>query len=326
MDAEFYKTLHAAGLLSDESFQRVNQKPVQPLFSVHWEMRTLLYLGVLMLSTGFGLLIYKNIDSIGHQVVLVFIALVCTVCFVYCFKYNQPFIAGKATAPTPYFDYVLLLGSISFLSFVGYLQFKYNVFGSNYGLATFIPMLVLFFIAYYFDHLGILTMAIANLALWMGLSVTPKQLLLNNDFDSTVIIYTYLLLGIMLLLAAFATQYFNFKKHFKFSYAHYGIHVTYISLLAGYFHYYDNGACVAFMIAVFLLSLALYSQAFKDKAFYFLVLIILYSYVAISSLAVRLLFLGNEIASLYFMLLFFIGTGVGLILLLINLNKKLKAA
>src|ERR1700754_4252062 len=196
---DLYKNLHDEGLISDESFSKIklNQEELK-LFSVHWELKTLLYLGVLLLTTGLGLLIYENIDTIGHQFVLMLIAAICVGCFIYCFRTCLPFSKDKVKSPNTAFDYVLLLGSISFLTFVGYLQFAYKVFGTNYGLATLIPMLVLFFVAYYFDHLGILNMAIANLAIWMGVSVTPKQLLLNSDFDSETIIYTYLILGILL--------------------------------------------------------------------------------------------------------------------------------
>ena len=238
----------------------------------------------------------------------------------------MPFSTGRVKSPNTSFDYILLLGSIGFVTLVGYLQFAYTVFGTNYGLATLIPMLVLFFVAYYFDHLGILNMAIANLAVWMGVSVTPKQLLLNSDFNSETIIYTYLLLGIILLAGAYITQYFNFKKHFKFSYQHYGVHVTFISLLAGYFFYYNSAFSLLWMLGLFTLAWFIYRDAFKNHSFYFLLLVILYSYVAASSLVVRVLIIGESIGAIYLMMLYFIGSAIGLIFLLINLNKKLKAS
>lgn len=34
--------------------------------SLHWELRSLLYGGILMLSSGLGLLVYDNFDRIGH--------------------------------------------------------------------------------------------------------------------------------------------------------------------------------------------------------------------------------------------------------------------
>ena len=76
-----YKTLHAEGLLSDASFDKLKLKPTPSLFSVYWEIKTLLYLGVLLLTSGLGLLIYENIDTIGHQFVLLLIALISGGCF-----------------------------------------------------------------------------------------------------------------------------------------------------------------------------------------------------------------------------------------------------
>jgi hypothetical protein len=319
-----YENLHADGLISDESFKKIKQK--HDLFSVHWEVKTLLYLGVSLLTSGLGLLIYENIDTIGHKFVLAVIALICTGCFVYCFKAALPFSSRKVKSPNALFDYVLLLGSISFLTFIGYLQYEYKLFGANYNLATLIPMLLLFFTAYYFDHPGILNMAIANLAVWMGVSVTPKTLLLNCDFDSQSIIFTYLVLGIILLASAYLTQRLNFKKHFKFSYQHYGVHVTLISLLAGYFFYYNSAFAMSWMLLLFAVTWVIFRDAFKNHSFYFLLLAVLYSYLAVSSLVVRVMMLAKDEGALYLTMLYFIGSAIGLIFLLINLNKKLKAS
>ena len=324
---ELYTTLHADGVISDQSFEKIREHDENPvLFSVHWELKTLLYVGVVLLTAGLGLLVYENIDTIGHQFVLLFIALTCVGCFTYCFKTMLPFSTAKVASPNIAFDYLLLLACLSFVIFVGYLQFEYKAFGTNYNLATLIPMLVLFFAAYLFDHLGVLNMAIANLAVWMGVSVTPKELLLNGDFNSETIIYTYLALGIILLLSAYATQKADLKKHFKFSYQHYGIHVTFIILLAGYFHYYDSPIAALWMFGLFLLAFLMYRDSFKNKSFYFLLLVVLYSYVAISCLITRLLIRADDTGGIALLLLFYIASGVGLIFLLIDLNKKLKAA
>lgn len=327
MTDNLYENLYADGLIGEESINRVRAQQQKPaLFSVHWELKSLLYIGILALTGGLGLLVYKHIDTIGHQFVLLFIALICAGCFWYGYKKRLPFSAQQVKSPNTVFDYIILLGSISMLIFVGYLQYQYQVFGTNYGMATFIPMLALFFIAYRFDHLGILSMAIANLALWMGVSVTPKELLLHSDFDSTAIIYTYLVLGLGLLALSLVTQHYSFKKHFKFSYQHYGIHVCYVALLAGYFHNYNYpGFAMLFMLGIAALSLVMYLDAFKHKSFYFILVVVLYSYMALSSLVVRLCLL-SDATLIQLVLLYFIVSAIGFIFLLINLNKKLKAA
>ncbi|MET3981075.1 hypothetical protein ABIB62_003594 [Mucilaginibacter sp. UYP25] len=326
MEQHIYNKLHADGYLSDASFEKIKEKHATRLFSVHWELKILLYLGVMLLSGGLGTLVYKNIDTIGHQVILAFIALLCIGCFAYCIKNKLPFSKGKVKAPNTGFDYVLLLGSISMATFVGYLQFQYNVFGTNYGLATFIPMVALFFIAYYFDHLGILSMAIASLALWMGVSVTPKTLLAYGTFNSREIIFTYMLFGAILLAAAYCTGRFQIKKHFKFTYHHYGVHVTFIALLAGFFEYYNSGNSYLWLLAVFALVAYIYLDGFKEHSFYFVLLSILYGYFAACCLFVKLV-VSNDAREGTFelLLILFILSAVALIYLIAYVNKKIKA-
>ncbi|HEY6900798.1 MAG TPA: DUF2157 domain-containing protein, partial [Puia sp.] len=152
MHTQTFKTLHAEGLLSESSLKRVEAHKTTSLFSLFPELRLLLYLGVILLTGGLGILVYKNIDTIGHQAVLAFIALVTIGSFFYCLRKKPPFSRDQVTSPNAWFDYILLLGCLSLLIFLGYLQYAYNVFGDNYGLATFIPMVILFVAAYYFDH------------------------------------------------------------------------------------------------------------------------------------------------------------------------------
>ncbi|MES2279695.1 MAG: DUF2157 domain-containing protein [Bacteroidota bacterium] len=326
MEQNIYTKLHAEGLISDASFEKIKQTHANRLFSVHWELKTLLYLGVMLLSGGLGTLVYKNIDTIGHQAILAFIALICIGCFSYCFKHKLPFSATKVKAPNTGFDYVLLLGSISMVTFLGYLQFKYNVFGNNYGLATFIPTVALFFVAYYFDHLGILSMAIASLALWMGVSVTPKTLLAYGTFNNKDIIFTYVIFGVILLAAAYLTGRLNIKRHFKFSYHHYGVHVTFIALFAGFFEYNNTGYSFLWLLAAFALALYVFMDGFKEHSFYFVLLSILYGYFASCCMLVKLVITTDAREGTFeLLLMLFILSAVGLVYLIIYANKKIKA-
>src|ERR1700748_1864560 len=140
MDTSLFKKLHTEGLISDEALGKMEALEANRLFSVHWELKLLLYLGVVLLTGGLGILVYKNIDTIGHQAVLAFIALITVACFFYCFRKNPPFAWEQMRAPDSFFDYILLLGCLSLLIFLGYLQVEYDVFGDHYGSATFIPM------------------------------------------------------------------------------------------------------------------------------------------------------------------------------------------
>jgi hypothetical protein len=324
MDHTLFNNLHSEGFISDESFTKIKQRHQTKLFSVHWEIKTILYLGIILLTSGLGILVYKNIDTIGHQAILAFIALICAGCFYYCFKHKAPFSKERVQSAKPFFDYVLLLGATMFIIFVGYLQYQYQVFGLHYGMATFIPMLVLFYIAYDFDHLGILNMAITNLAIWLGVSVTPKTLLAYGTFNSQNIIYTYIGFALLLLMLGWVTDRLALKKHFKFSYHHYGVHVSFIALLAAYFYNYNDAASMLWIVGLGLLAVLLYQNAYELKSFYFLVLIVLYSYAAASCLVIRMLIATADTGAIYLLFIYFILSAIGCVLLLRYLNRQLQ--
>jgi len=128
----------------------------------------------------------------------------------------------------------------------------------------------------------------------------------------------------LLIAAGELSRYRNIKAHFRFTYINIGAHVLFISLLAGMFHF--EHLFFLFIMAVAGTALYFYRQALKDHSFYFMLILTLYSYIALSYLVIRLLMLAQDIdlGAVYLILFYFIGSGVGLILFLINLNKKIK--
>lgn len=319
MKLPVFEKLHSEGLVGDQSWEKVKKLEEKRLFSLHWELKTLLYLGVLLLSSGLGVLIYKNIETIGHRVVLFFIALIFCGCFFYCVRQKLPFSIEKVPAPNPFFDYILLLGCLSFVSFIAYLQFQYGTFGHAYGLATFIPMIVLLFSAYYFDHIGILSLAITNLAAWLGIAVTPMRILADNDFWNERLIYTGILLGLALILTGVLSQARNFKKHFEFTYLNFGVHLFFISSLAGLFSQRFYGLWFLWIAGI---AGLFYRQSLKRQSFYFLVCIFLYAYIAFSYAITRLAIFDSGEGGATLISLYFIFSGVGMVYLFIHLNRK----
>jgi hypothetical protein len=318
-----FEQLHKEGLLSDLSLQKVKQRANTPLFSVHWELKTILYLGILLLTGGLGILIYKNIDTIGHQAILTAIGLLCIGCFFYCERKKLPFAITKVPAPNSFFDYILLLGCLTLITFITYLQVQYTTFGNAYGLATFIPMVILFFCAYYFDHLGVLSMAIANLAAWMGIAITPLSIFKANNFEDAKIIFAGLLLGVALTTIAWASKQKNIKAHFCFTFINFGMNILFIACLAGMF-YFDN------FYALWLLPLAgavfyFYKKSLATASFYFMLMLTIYGYIGISYVLVRLIIYGvHDLGAAYLIFMYFIASGIGMVVFLIKMNKKLK--
>lgn len=266
-------------IINTEEEQKINDFEKNKPMSIHWELRTILYLGVLLFTTGIGILIYKNIETIGHQAIIAIITGLTGGCFYYVFKNKLPYSNLQGKHSSPFFDYIVLLGCLLFAVLIGYLQFQYSVFGLHYGLVTLIPALVFLTSAYLFDHKGVLSLAISGLAAWAGLSTQPTQLLYQNDFSSLTIIYTSIAMGLMLGLTGFFSEQKNIKAHFAFSYNNFALNLIAIASLFALFDFPLKLLSFIFLIAI---CYYYFKYAVKKQSFLFLVLSIIYSYIALS--------------------------------------------
>ncbi len=294
------------------------------LFSIYWEIRMALYIGVLLFATGAGILIYKNIDSIGHVAILAFIGCVTLLCWLYCFKNGSPFAIKKVASAGILFDYLLLLAALLTVTFIGYVQYQFQTFGKSLHLASAIPMVVLFSAAYRFDHIGVLTLAITNLGVWLGINVTPTSLLKSYQFNDEVIIYTGILLGLALQLIAWLSIKKDVKAHFAFTYHNFGVHLFFISCLAAIFHF---NFYLFWLLLLSAVAYFLFTKAIKEKSFYFLLIVTLYAFIALSFTVINLITKVNpnvERGLMFIISMYFITAPIGLIFFLIHYNKKLK--
>src|SRR6516225_9776133 len=73
-------------LITQEQFQKIEPIVSGKIVSVFYELRTLLYLGVMLFTTGAGILVYQNIGSIGHIVSIIALTILMFACFWYVHK------------------------------------------------------------------------------------------------------------------------------------------------------------------------------------------------------------------------------------------------
>ena len=319
MPKPLFQTLYEQQLITQQELVAV-EKP--QLLSVHKELITILYAGIIMLTTGAGILMYKNINTVSHEILLALIALGSVSCFVWCIKKSKGFSLYKVDTISVMFDYILLLGCLLLLLSIAYVQYIYNVFGNRYGAATFIPMIILFVTAYYFDHLGILTLAITNLAAWAGLTAAPLQVLKDNNFRDSYVIITALALGSLLMLLAYLSLNKNIKAHFAPVYKNFASHLLFIGLLAAIFHFDNYNLYLLWFIVLAIFCFVFYKQALKEHSFYYLVITFLYGYIGLSYIVIKALSGAYDFSIL--ISIYFIVSGIVLINLLIYYNKFLK--
>jgi len=317
-DKSFASELLNENLITSDVHQKINDFDAARIFSIHWQVKGLLYIGVSVLAAGLGILIYNNINTIGHNVIVFLIALVTAVCFAYGSWFKKEFEWDKIESPNLWYDYVLLLGALTFVTLVGYVQYQYNLFGDRWGLATFIPFIVIAFAAYFYDHLGLLSMAIVLFASWLGITITPQDLLHNNDFSSERFIYTAIGLSFLLTLISIATEKYKLKSHFAFTYFNFAFNIGFIATLSGLFVMSNTWLWYLVTAGIFAYCVL---YALRQRSFYVLILTVAYGYIALCHLLFEIMSKMNWFDP-YFALMWFIFSSIMIIKYLRDFKHK----
>ena len=107
MNPAVLDVLRNEGLLTERQHRLLTGIYSQKLFSLYYELRTMLYLGVLLFTTGIGILVYLNIETIGHQVIILALMALTGLCFWYVARRRAPYSNGQVQSPGVLFDYIL---------------------------------------------------------------------------------------------------------------------------------------------------------------------------------------------------------------------------
>jgi MFS family permease len=320
--------LQARGLLPPAQAAIIAEAERGRPFSLHYELRALLYLGITLLAGGLGVLIYQHLDSIGHGVIIAAIAGLMAAGFTYSARHRAPFTWDEAPRTSVGADYLLLLSCLLFVVLEGYVQYQYNLFGNRYGLATAVPALVFLPLAYWFDHRGVLAMGITALAAWVGLTVAPFTVLVDNDFWEEGIRSAALGLGLVLMAAGFYSEFSHRKAHFAFTYLLLGSNLVLgalaTDLVKAAFKDEQHLAGFGIMLLMLALCAGLFWYARRTVSYWFLVLAAGYGYFAACYLLVQLIMaLPNKLIVLTLMVVFPL-SALAVVLFFVNLKKIMR--
>jgi hypothetical protein len=281
--------LEAQGLLPPAQTVAILEDERTRPFSLHYELRALLFLSITLLVGGLGVLVYQHLDSIGHEIIVAVITLAMVGSFSYAHSHHTPFTWGEVLRTTIATDYLLLFSCLLFLVLEGYLQTQYELFGTRYGLATVPPAVLFFYLAYRFDHRGVLSMAITALAAWVGVSVAPFALF-TQGFPAEALSAPGLLLGLGLVAAGLGSELLRRKPHFAYTYMLLGSNMA---LLAAMVRLFEGGGYGrswpgvwrVWLVALLVLGICavLVWYARRTRSYVFLLLAASYGYVAFSA-------------------------------------------
>jgi len=311
---EALNDLEVAGVLTQDQAALLRKMYGRELLSVHWELRVLLYAGILTLTTGLGLLIAKHFASIGHLALLGAIALGCAGCFAYCLRRGGGFSRDAVRAPDAGYDYVLFLGCLLLGTFQGYLELRYQVLAQHWSWWLLGSGLFYLLCAHYFDNRLVLSLALSTLGAWLGV----KTSLLTAGRWEAAVRADALVFGAAVVLAGAAQAWAGWKRHFLSVHLHLGLNVLFAALVSGIGRRAGGLPYLLGLLAV-AAGTALYAQ--RARRFVFLLYAVLYGYVGVT---VFVLERGRwEVEAI---LLYFLVTASAVVAALVAFHRRFRSA
>ncbi|MBK8846192.1 MAG: DUF2157 domain-containing protein [Bacteroidetes bacterium] len=290
------KELVIADLVKPELLQHIEACEKTRPGSIYTPVSMLLYTGSSAVLGAVSILIYKHFEQIGHLALLIALFSMCLmglfICFVKRTKYET----------TLWYDYLLSSSAVLLSIAVAYMQYQFGVFGNLHWMAFLVPAFFQAILAYYFDDVAVLCIAISNVAASIGIKFVLVTGYLLFPFQHEAVFYSAIALG----LGLFVTGYFHHRKlffaHFSFSYYTFGFHLVSISLIA-----LSN---LSLHLLWFLILLAVlyfsFRLALQLKSFVMYVFVVLYAYAGTTFIIVNTTGFGSG----YFAMIYFIATAI----------------
>lgn len=304
------KEMQQAGALGPGQFAVLDELHRNRRYSVHWELRSAVYIGVLLAAAGIALAVRQYFAQLGDIAIIGSLAAGCLASLSYCFLKGGPYSNEAVESPNIAFDYVLLFGCTCFATAVAYVETQFDVLGKLWIHYLLISAALFFFLAYRFDNRLVLSMALSTLAAWFGFQLSDAFEAFHRYYRESAIANSAVSFGL-----GIALYRAGIKRHFLHIYLNFAVHFLLVALLAGVVEYrFASWHLPAMALAV--AAVAAYSV--RARRFLYMLYAILYGFAGASALALR------YIDSTGMMFLYGIGASLAVIWLIFHLSRRYK--
>ena len=166
------RALHAEGVIDDATAARALARDGGQLFSVHAELRATLYAGVLLVTSGVGIVLARNLERIGPLGIVAAIALAAA-------AFAVPAVRARRTGRVPgtAAEYLLLLAALLVSADLAYAERQFTLLGPLWSWHLLILAGAHAAIAYAFASPLVLAASLTALAGWFGVGGTVGDVL-----------------------------------------------------------------------------------------------------------------------------------------------------
>jgi hypothetical protein len=254
------------------------------LLSIHPELRFLYYFGVLLTTTGVGLLVKENYQQIGPVAIAIGIGIGALVSFAWAVRKAPAFSWGEVPSPSLGYDYALLLGVLLAASDLAFIEVQFTPLGAHWPWHLLITSLVMMWVAVRYDSRTIFSLALSTFAAWRGLSISLIEKPLWHVTDESIR-WNAVCCGLLFVLLGQFLQRTKRKPHFESPAVHLGWLLILGALVSGSWRYGLNAAVYIAVLAVVGAGLAWHS--FRKQQFSLFAFGILAVCIALNDLIVQ---------------------------------------
>jgi hypothetical protein len=166
------RILQTEGLIDQATASAALATDRRDLVSVHRELRLTMYAGVLLLMGGVGMVLARNLESIGPLAIALGLALAALVCAVPAIRAR---LAGRPLAVAA--DYLLLLAVLLASADLAYIETQFRLLGPLWSWHLLWLAIAHAVVAYTFGSSLVLAASLTSLAAWFGAGGTVGGLL-----------------------------------------------------------------------------------------------------------------------------------------------------
>ena len=279
-----YKKLFENNLIEETQFEFLNAIETNKIISVFNELRLILYLGIMLLSTGIGYLAYQNMGEFGHICCMILLLAAIIASFFYILKYASPYSNAEVSVSHLYYDYILILVSLLIIGLFSYIQVYFNLVHLLLNWSTLISAIILLFMAYRFDNRGLLSMGITAFTATFGIVISPVNWAKGEWLPTLNLYNTGIILGIAFVLIGHLSEIKKIKSHFRFTFQNAGLLIFFISSIAAIF---DSKYSILYAFLLLISSSAVIYYSWNFKEFLFFLYSCISSYIALTYLIIK---------------------------------------
>ncbi len=277
--------LHDKELITNNQFEYLEAIRTNKVVSLYFELRLVLYLGIMLLTGGLGYLVYQNMGSLGHILSMILIAAGIVGCFYFVDKNALPYSNDEVKASHSYFDYILILGALLIIALFSYIIIYFEL-AKLISFSTIIGSAILLYLAYRYDSTALLSMGLVAFAAAVGINLSPMNWIAGDLFETANLYTTAILLGILYCLVGYFSDKREIKAHFQFTYQNFGLMLYFIGLLSAIFM---SEIGIFFAVVLLLSAITIGYFSWIKKEFLFFLYSAISGYIALTYLIYHIL-------------------------------------